>query len=537
MCMKRIVAVIPARSGSKGIPNKNIRFLNGKPMIAYTIETAKRSQWITDVIVSTDSTEVKVIAEQLGVTVKDRDAELCGDAVTLDAVIYDAVKDISCDYVVTMQPTSPTLKAETLDAAIGEAIARETDTMIAVINRPHLAWTKGVAGDIVPAYKERLNRQFLPPYYGETGAFMISKREVVTKNSRLGTKVGVFEVPSQEAIDIDSYDDLVIAERLLRAPRIAFYVNGNNHRGVGHVYRVLELADAFFSSVDIFYDVNQTDRSIFGKTTHRLIGLDGIGELLDVLKTNQYTLFINDILDTTIDYMIAIRKALPNGARIVNFEDAGEGASYADLVFNALFQQGTESHILAGEKFFISAKLFMYYKPIQIKEQVKTVFIAFGGADPSNYTDILLEIASKEKYKGYQFKVVLGRAKQNTEALLAYNSYDNIEVYQDISDMPKVMTQCDIGITSRGRTGYELALLGIPSFAMAQNRREEKHGFVCQENGFTYLGLHPSAWMIENTLDMYLGMSQAERTQYQERLLAHDLRNGRSRVIRLIESL
>ena len=179
----------------------------------------------------------------------------------------------------------------------------------------------------------------------------------------------------------------------------------------------------------------------------------------------------------------------------------------------------------------------MYYKPIQIKEQVKTVFIAFGGADPSNYTDTLLEIVSKEKYKGYQFKVVLGRAKQNAESLLAYNSYDNIEVYQDISDMPKVMTQCDIGITSRGRTGYELALLGIPSFAMAQNRREEKHGFVCQENGFTYLGLHPSAWMIENTLDMYLGMSQVERAQYQERLLAHDLRNGRSRVIRLIESL
>ena len=356
--MKRIVAVIPARSGSKGIPNKNIRFLNGKPMIAYAIETAKRSKWITDVIVSTDSIEVKVIAEQLGVTVKDRDVDLCGDAVTLDAVIYDAVKDISCDYVVTMQPTSPTLKFETLDAAIDEAITRELDTLIAVINRPHLAWTKGTNGDIIPAYKERLNRQFLPPYYGETGAFMISKREVITKTTRIGANVGVFEVSPQEAIDIDSYDELVIAERLLRAPRIAFYVNGNNHRGVGHVYRVLELADAFFSTVDIFYDINQTDQAIFGKTTHRLIGLDGIGELLDVLKKNQYTLFINDILDTTIDYMIAIRKALPEGARIVNFEDAGEGASHADLVFNALFQQGTEEHILAGEKYLCITSRF-----------------------------------------------------------------------------------------------------------------------------------------------------------------------------------
>ena len=62
----------------------------------------------------------------------------------------------------------------------------------------------------------------------------------------------------------------------------------------------------------------------------------------------------------------------------------------------------------------------------------------------------------------------------------------------------------DSAITSRGRTGYELAVLGIPSIAMAQNKREEKHGFVCNENGFTYLGLNPSDYIIESTLDMYI---------------------------------
>lgn len=86
----RVIAVIPARGGSKGVPNKNIRFLNGKPMVAYAIETAKASRFITRTIVSTDSPEVKIIAQQLGVEVRDRDNSLCGDAVTLDAVIYDA---------------------------------------------------------------------------------------------------------------------------------------------------------------------------------------------------------------------------------------------------------------------------------------------------------------------------------------------------------------------------------------------------------------------------------------------------------------
>jgi LmbE family N-acetylglucosaminyl deacetylase len=63
--------------------------------------------------------------------------------------------------------------------------------------------------------------------------------------------------------------------------------------------------------------------------------------------------------------------------------------------------------------------------------------------------------------------------------------------------MPELMTSCDVGVTSRGRTGYELALLGIPTIAMAQNKREEKHGFVCNENGFTYIGLNPADEIIE----------------------------------------
>ena len=72
---------------------------------------------------------------------------------------------------------------------------------------------------------------------------------------------------------------------------------------------------------------------------------------------------------------------------------------------------------------------------------------------------------------------------------------------------------------------------------MAQNKREEKHGFVNNENGFTYLGLNPSDYVIKSALDMYIGMSKEERQQYQKRLLEHDLKNGRKRVKELIDSL
>ena len=532
----KVLAVIPARSGSKGIPNKNIRIIGGHPLVYYSIRNAISSEYITDVIVSTDSPEVRIIATQMGATVHWRDEKLCGDSVTLDAVIYDAVdKSVEWDYIVTMQPTSPTLSVSTLDKAIKYAVDNNLDTLISAINDPHLSW-KESEGRKVPNYTERLNRQYLPACYLETGAFMISKASVVTENTRIGNLVDVFEVPENESHDVDTFSDLQLVAASLDTKRVGIYVNGNNKRGVGHIYRALELADEFYSKPDIYFDLNQTDASIFGKTTHNLIPVNGIAELFEKCKENKYDIFINDILTTSIDYMIGLRSVLPE-AKIINFEDDGEGVLKADLVFNALYSDGTLPQIKAGEQYYISGKTFMFYEPIEIKNAVKNVFISFGGADPQNYSDRLLAMISKPEYKDFHFVVVLGRAKKNVEELLKYNDFDNIDVLFDVSNMPELMTNCDIGITSRGRTGYELAILGIPSIAMAQNQREEKHGFVCNENGFTYIGLNPDDEIIESNLKMYLNLSQKSRQVFQDRLLSHDLRGGRKRVMGLINSL
>ena len=179
----------------------------------------------------------------------------------------------------------------------------------------------------------------------------------------------------------------------------------------------------------------------------------------------------------------------------------------------------------------------MFYNPIEISEKVKNVFISFGGADPQNYSDRLLNMIKKEEYNDYHFTAVLGRAKTNIEELLKYNEKENIDVLYDVSNMPELMSKCDIAITSRGRTGYELAILGVPSIAMAQNKREEKHGFVCEENGFNYIGLNPADEVIEANLKMFLNMSAKTRKNYQDILLRHDLKGGRKRVMGLINSL
>lgn len=532
----KILAVIPARAGSKGIPNKNIRIIGGRPLIYYAIRNALQSEYITETIVTTDSAEVKIIASQMGAKCRQREEALCGDEITLDAVVADAVEQpADWDYIITMQPTSPTLTTETLDRAIAYAVENDLDTLISAINAPRLSW-KERDGKKVPDYAERLNRQYLPPHYNETGAFVISKASVVTPKTRIGEKVDVFEVPENEALDIDTFADLKSASVLLSSPRVAIYVNGNSKRGMGHICRALEIADEFYAKPDIYYDSNQTDRAMFGRTAHTLIPVNGIAELFERCKENRYHIFINDILTTSIDYMIGLRSVLPN-AKIVNFEDDGEGALKADLVFNALYRESEFSHIYAGEKYYIAGKMFLFYQPIEIKERVERVFISFGGSDPRGYTDRLLRIVSKPDYKEYGFVVALGRAKNNVETLMKYNEYENIEVLYDVPNMPELMTSCDMGITSRGRTGYEFALLGIPVIAMAQNKREEKHGFISNENGFSYIGLDPDDEVIEGTLKTYLSMSQKVRKIFQEKLLRHDLRGGRKRVMGLINNM
>ncbi|MBR1477143.1 MAG: cytidyltransferase [Lachnospiraceae bacterium] len=532
----KIVAVIPARAGSKGIPNKNIRIIGEHPLIYYAINNAKNSEYITDIIVSTDSPEVELVARQMGVEIRQRDKALCGDSITLDSVIYDAVKDIKdADYIITMQPTSPTLKVKTLDGAIRYALEKDIDTLISAINAPHLTWGEK-DGKKVPNYTKRLNRQYLPPCYVETGAFVISKAGIVTETTRIGQKVDVYELAPEEAQDIDTFEDMRNAEMALKRQRVGMYVNGNNKRGTGHIYRALEVADEFYVKPDIYYDINQTDPKVFGNTMHRLIPVDGIAQMFEKCRENDYTIFVNDILDTSIDYMIGLRSVLPN-AKIVNFEDDGEGILKADLVFNALYSKSPATNVYSGEKYYIAGKTFLFFEPIEIRGKVKRVFISFGGADPKNYTDRLLRMISKPEYAEYEFEVVLGRAKENVDELLKYNDYSNINVYHDVKNMPEIMSACDMGITSRGRTGYELAILGIPTIAMAQNEREEKHSFVCNENGFSYLGLGPSDEIIESNLKMYLSLSRESRQAFQDKLLSHELKGGRRRIMGLINSI
>ena len=262
-----VVIIIPARGGSKGIPRKNLRSLAGKPLINYSIKTALKSKFNPDVFVSSDDQEILSISQKLGAKTILRNEDKSTDSVTLDPVIFDAYKKaieitkINYDLIVTLQPTSPLLTRESLDKAISKLIdCKEIDTVISAMNDTHLTW-KDKNGKYIPNYLERVNRQYLPQVYRETGGFLITRNNIISENSRIGENVHLEILHGAETIDIDTFEDWSLCEYYLRKKRVLFVVKGYHEIGLGHVYNTLLIANDILDHeisflVDTYYGMS-----------------------------------------------------------------------------------------------------------------------------------------------------------------------------------------------------------------------------------------------------------------------------------------
>ena len=219
------VAVIPARGGSKGIPLKNIQEVAGKPLVAWAIEACLDAQTVDRTIVSTDHEGIAEVAKGFGAEVPFmRPEEFAGDLVTLDPVIHHAVTTIEArdgreiDVVLTVQPTCPLLRPETIDRSVAVLIEGEFDSVIMLREIRHMYWRR-VNGRFEPLYEKRANRQELEPLYPETGAVFASRRSIITPQDRLGSNIGHVIGSEEEAIDIDTEIDLKLAELVIEKAR------------------------------------------------------------------------------------------------------------------------------------------------------------------------------------------------------------------------------------------------------------------------------------------------------------------------------
>ncbi len=536
-----ILAVIPARGGSKGIPRKNIRLMNGKPLIYYSIKNALDCPFIDHVVVSSDDEEILSIAKLYGAIPLDRNSDLAQDAVTLDPVIYDAVLRMESSYevtyntVVTLQPTSPLLSSKTLNSAIESFLSDTYDTYISTVNKPHLSWTRQ-DGKYVPNYAERLNRQLLPPNYLETGAFLITKRSCVTSSSRIGSLVSVYEMPENEAIDIDSYSDWIICEQQLKRKKILLRVDGHRALGMGHIYRCLTIAYNLVGH-DILFVSREDCQEGVAKLKSSFMPIKTIRdeqELFSIIEQWKPDIMVNDCLNTEASYIAKLKDMVE---RIITIEDMGTGADIAHATINALYDGDTKTNHYVGEKYVCLRDEFIIAKPSPYSEEVKNVTVMFGGSDPGNFTERIYNIAKSvhQDYPDISFTFILGGAYDNTSNLIASLPSHNIRVLTDVKRVSDVLSNSDLAFTSQGRTVYELASMGVPAIVMAQNERETLHTFACMENGFLNLGLGKN--ISDETITKvfkFLTDTPQIRQEMRSLMLSHDLKNGIQQVIRII---
>ncbi|MBR6328758.1 MAG: hypothetical protein IKR68_03830 [Lachnospiraceae bacterium] len=495
----KILVVIPARGGSKRIPRKNVRIMCGRPLILYSLDNAKSlmDSYDTDIAVSTDDEEVRNIASKReGVTVLMRSEELARDSVTLDPVIYDALvrmeeaKQCRYDLVITMQATSPTLCAGTVREAIESFIKQDLDTMISVVNRTHLSW-KEENGRIVKNYEKRLNSQELPKNFQETGGFLMAKRCVVTKDTRIGEKVGVFEIPSKEAVDIDTEEDWIVARAILERKRILFRTVGQQKLGMGHIYRCLTLAYKLIGHELLFVTDSESEMGIkkLEESFFPMKVVSDMEEYEQVLKDYDPDIVVNDILDTDEQYMKLVKKY---AQRVVNFEDEGSGAILADAVINALYEHNSKknTNVYEGFRYFCIRDEFLEEPPREFSEKVGNIMVIFGGADPADLTGKLYGICRQlhRVNPEVEFHFITGFAYGRKDEVVSLPD-ENIFVHHDVKRVSEYMGKADLAITSQGRTIYELASMGVPAVVMAQNPREAEHVFAGIQNGFINLGL------------------------------------------------
>lgn len=541
---KKILVVIPARGASKGIPRKNIRMMAGKPLIAYAISNAVNCRYHPHVIVSTDDEEIAWISEKFGAEIIRRPEKLAADNVTLDPVIFHAVGEaerrygVTYDVVVTMQPTSPSLQKETLDAALDFYFSHPCDTVISVVNRPHLAWG-GEKDHVVPLYRERLNRQLLPAHYQETGAFFISSRKSVKADSRFGNSILVFPVSEKECIDIDSPQDWWVAEKELSKKNIIIRTDGYTEIGMGHIYRSLLLGYNLIEH-NVHYVLSKKSDLGIKKIANSFFPYQVIednDEILDVIREMSCDILINDILNTDGNY---IRKCKSTGVRVVNFEDLGKGGKYADVVINDLYdKQNDLPNYRWGSQYYCIRDEFLLAKPTEFRDKVREILVLFGGTDPCNLTQKLFECVPEleklEKDIHVTFILGIGYPYFNQLQEYARLHHYNVEIIQNVSHITRYMQKADIAVSSQGRTMFELASMAVPTILLAQNEREQDHEFGYLKNGFFNLGLGTKVTKktIIETIRWLINCPQL-RLQIRTQMLNMDLKHGLKRVLKII---
>lgn len=540
---KKVLSVIPARGGSKGIPKKNCRVLNEKPLIYYAINLSKQSSFVDRTVLTTDDIEIARIGEYYGVDkVIMRPSKLSEDSVPLAPVIRHAIEEQeeNFEFVLSFQPTTPLISLESLNAGIKKGIDNDSDSVIFVTDATAHYWKEG-EDQMELLSTARENRQYMENIFEEIGIFL-TRSDLIEEEERIGDNPSFKRVSKREGVDIDDYGDWILAENYMKRKLLVYRVVGNSDTGLGHVSRGLTIAKQVHEH-DLLFAVNSEDdlaKQILQKNNFPFFEFENEKEFNEIIENREPDVLINDMLDTSLEYMDEVKNKVE---KVINFEDMGEGSEIADAVINALYEFSTppENHFY-GHKYVCLRDEFRYIEEKNKIPEVNRIMISYGGVDESNMTqkalESILEILDENDFQ-ISIDIVLGLGYEHIDKLesqiQSVSREIDIELNQDVSRMSDHMRKADLLLTSNGRTIYEAASMNLPIISVSQNQRETKHLFSHICKGVWNLGLadFTTKENLKKAILEYIE-NDDKREGMIKALDSYDIKNGVKRVKGLI---
>lgn len=534
----KILAVIPAIGDDGKIPRKYTRLLGDKPLIAHILDTLKASEYVDDIVVLTDDNDISRVSELFGVTPfrnfskeSNFETRIYETMIQREKAAFDEY-----DIIMVIKPNAPFITVNSINKIIEKFDNPNLDTVISVKEERQLRWGLDEENNrFFPLNSHMVNEKGLMPEFVETKSIIATRRQFITKESIFGNGINLNLLQDKENIIINSIEDLWIADKYVHKKKIAIVVNAFDEIGMDHVRRCLAIAHNLISH----------DVTFISKSNH-MLGIDAIlsnnypcltyddsDEIFEVIDKLNPDLIINDILDTSFEYISKLRD---NDYFVINFEDLGPGIEIANLVFNPLSDYGIDlPNVFTGYKYYILEDEFYFQKPKEIKEDVNNVFIMFLGNDPNNLTEKTLQSLISSGFTG-NIDVLLGVGYSNKEEILnKYDIYSNVVIYQSVRSMSEFIAKADIIFTSADRNVFDICSIGVPCICICQDERELSNSFACDDNGFINLGSAEEVTS-EDIVNQFnsLATNFDLRVSLNKKMLSVDLKDGFANVWQIV---
>jgi len=530
--------IIPALKKSAVIPDQLVKKLNGITLIQRAINTATKLVVSEHIYVVTDSQEISLICERNKVNYYYRnDLRFDSEDIIEETKFFITKRTGEYKNIIIFQSNTPLVSAYHIQRSYQNFVQENADILLTIKRETHRIWQ----GDSTQLYDLVFNEE-KSSVFVEFKSYLIISSNYIQKGKK-NSKIIPTTLDNEEAIEITNYQDWWICEKLLQRKRILFVVAGHTKIGMGHIYRALTLAHEIHNHEIHFLCTKESELAIqkIAKKdypTHLQKHRDLTQDVLNLRPD----LVINDFLNTDKSYIQALRA---EGVKVANFEDLGSGAKHADMTFNELYDEPLykSSNTYWGSQYLFLRNEFEHAKPRDFHKNVECMLITFGGTDPNNYTQTVLELVLPICQK-YNIKICLitGKGFEHKKLIEEYlencTHADTIEYFFATDIISKIMEKVDIAISSNGRTVYELAHMNIPSIIISHHAREKTHKFACAENGFLNLGMFQDTTHEEfQTTVEYLISNELLRKKLYDSMKLHQFMANKSRVVSLLLDL